>query len=301
MQKFYVFWIGNPNVEEMVQENLFFRSLKCVKALAPKLCRCRNLTTMPHYPGSKVVVNNVSIHYEKVGTGNHALLLLPGALGSSRTDFKPQLEQLNRNKFTVVAWDPPGYGFSRPPDRCFSADMLHKDADVAASLMQTLNFASFSVAGWSDGGISALILAARHADKVRKLVVWGANAFISETDIKLYRAVRNIDTWSQRMRDPMIAVYGEPYFRQAQAKWVDTFEQVYAKGGDICKAVLSRIVCPTLIIHGVKDPMVPEEHAMYLHKAIKQSRLETFAEGKHNLHLKFNKEFNNVLENFLEE
>ena len=40
--------------------------------------------------------------------------------------------------------------------------------------------------GWSDGGITALIMAGRNPQNVSKLVVWGANSFVTEDDIKLY-------------------------------------------------------------------------------------------------------------------
>jgi len=59
-------------------------------------------------------------------------------LGSIFTDFKPQIETLNRNKYTIVAWDPPGYGFSRPPDRDFLPGFFYRDADRAISLMKVL-------------------------------------------------------------------------------------------------------------------------------------------------------------------
>ena len=48
------------------------------------------------------------------------------------------LEQVDKTKFTWVAWDPPGYGKSRPPTRDFSDAYLRKDAILAAKLMEVL-------------------------------------------------------------------------------------------------------------------------------------------------------------------
>ena len=42
--------------------------------------------------------------------------------------------------------------------------------------------------GWSDGGITALIMACNYHDSVRKLVVWGGNAFITDEDIEMYES-----------------------------------------------------------------------------------------------------------------
>ena len=44
----------------------------------------------------------------------------------------------------------------------------------------------FSVLGWSDGGITALIVTGRYPELVHKLVVWGANAYILPTDMPIF-------------------------------------------------------------------------------------------------------------------
>lgn len=65
-------------------------------------------------------------------------------------------------------------------------------------LWQTLGFGKFSLLGWSDGGITALVAAARNPDLINKMVVWGANAFVSQQDLKLYNGVSRfiaLDKW----------------------------------------------------------------------------------------------------------
>lgn len=56
--------------------------------------------------------------------------------GSTKTDFGPQLQSLNKDLFTVVGWDPRGYGRSRPPDRHFPPDFFESDAKDAVDLMK---------------------------------------------------------------------------------------------------------------------------------------------------------------------
>lgn len=67
------------------------------------------------------------------------MLCLPGALGSIWTDFKPQIEGLNREKFTLVVWDPPGFGKSRPPEKDFPPYFYERDADYAFEFMKVSN------------------------------------------------------------------------------------------------------------------------------------------------------------------
>jgi pimeloyl-ACP methyl ester carboxylesterase len=51
-------------------------------------------------------------------------------------DFHKQMRGFDATKFTLVAWDPPGYGRSRPPDRKQGPTATQKDAKIAAELMK---------------------------------------------------------------------------------------------------------------------------------------------------------------------
>ncbi|KAK0171513.1 hypothetical protein PV327_011164 [Microctonus hyperodae] len=136
----------------------------------------------------KINVNGIDINHVITGEGNHPVLLLPGALGSVWTDFKPQLENLDKTKLTLVAWDPPGYGKSRPPDRTFPENFFERDAHYAHDLMTTLGFSNkFSLIGWSDGAITSLILAAKNPRSVQKLILLAANSYISLEEMKIYK------------------------------------------------------------------------------------------------------------------
>lgn len=248
----------------------------------------------------KITVNGVRLHFETTGDGPHTVLLLPGALGSSRTDFSKQLSDFDKKEYTLVAFDPRGYGKSIPPTRTWPLEFLQRDADDVNGLCQKLGLKQASVMGWSDGGITAMILAAKNPDLVKNLIIWGANAYITENDMKVFNSIRDIDTWSEAMRSPFMALYGEEYFRKQWSNWVDAYQAYCEKrSGDICKDDLKKIKAKTLIIHGIKDPLVPLEHPDYLHHHIKGSRLYMLPEGKHNLHIRYYREFNFLVENFL--
>uniref|UniRef100_A0A7N9IAW9 Biphenyl hydrolase like n=1 Tax=Macaca fascicularis TaxID=9541 RepID=A0A7N9IAW9_MACFA len=291
---------------------------------------------------AKVAVNGVQLHYQQTGEGGHAVLLLPGMLGSltllprldggsgtisvhhnlylpglsdssasasrvagstgsGETDFGPQLKNLNKKLFTVVAWDPRGYGHSRPPDRDFPADFFERDAKDAVDLMKALKFKKVSLLGWSDGGITALIAAAKYPSYIHKMVIWGANAYVTDEDSMIYEGIRDVSKWSERTRKPLEALYGYDYFARTCEKWVDGIRQFkHLPDGNICRHLLPQVQCPTLIVHGEKDPLVPRFHANFIHEHVKGSRLHLMPEGKHNLHLRFANEFNRLAEGFLQ-
>ncbi|KAG8522059.1 Valacyclovir hydrolase, partial [Galemys pyrenaicus] len=345
----------------------------------PRFFSCSTSVT-----SASVAVNGVQLHYQRTGEGEHAVLLLPGMLGlrfslfggcsrecgwapaqgrplcraSARcgeTDFGPQIKKLNKELFTVVAWDPRGYGRSRPPDRDFPRDFFERDAKDAVDLMKALRFPKASLLGWSDGGITALIAAARFPAYVSKMVVWGANAYVTDEDQRIYEGrpgrsrllcgtdaetrgrppqtgnppspaapavgglrdsgallrgaesaslrpscaakggeelresagesdadrpcpfclpgIRDVSKWSEKTRKPLEALYGFDYLARTCEQWVDGIGQFrHLPEGNICRHLLPLVQCPTLVVHGEKDPLVPRFHADFIHKHVRGSR-----------------------------
>uniref|UniRef100_A0A8D2D1B9 AB hydrolase-1 domain-containing protein n=1 Tax=Sciurus vulgaris TaxID=55149 RepID=A0A8D2D1B9_SCIVU len=158
-------------------------------------------THLCHLTSAKVSVNGVHLHYQQTGEGEHALLLLPGMLGCGEFDFAPQLKNLNKKLFTVVAWDPQGYGHSRPPDRDFQVDFFERDAKDAVDLMKMLKFKKVSLLGWSDSGITALFAAAKYPSYINKMVIWGANAYVSEEDEIIYQGIWDVYKCSEKNKE----------------------------------------------------------------------------------------------------
>ncbi|CAH1973035.1 unnamed protein product [Acanthoscelides obtectus] len=220
----------------------------------------------------KINVNGQTINYAKVGEGSKTVLCCPGALGSIWTDFKPQVEGLDKNKLTVIAWDPPGYGHSRPPERHFDVNFYEKDADTALNFMKALGYDKFSILGWSDGGNSGMILAAKYPKNVEKLIMWGVNSYILPEEVKIYEKMRDISNWSDRMKAPLIELYTENGLEKMWYSWCDTLIEMARNGGDICKNKLADIRCPTFILHGDKDPKVAPEHPGYLFSNIRMAK-----------------------------
>jgi len=233
-------------------------------------------------------------------TSGVPILCMPGAMGTAETDFSAQLDGLS-HAHGVVSLDPRGYGKSRPPARRYPVDFYHLDADDAGAVMEALGCSTYHVIGWSDGAISATILAAKKPAAVKKLVVFGIQASITKEDVDTYDGMRDIEkAWSKRMLETHRAVYGD----DTQPMWssfCDAMKMIYDAGGDFCQKEAKTVRCPTLILHGEKDPLVPGHHPQWFHDNIPGSKMYTFPGGKHNIHQKFADDFNKrVLEFFAE-
>ncbi|KAJ8955094.1 hypothetical protein NQ314_006977 [Rhamnusium bicolor] len=85
--------------------------------------------------------------------------------------------------------------------------------------------------------------------------------------------IRDISKWSEKMSAPLVALYTEKGLQTMWDSWCDTLTDIHKSGGDICKHCLEDIKCPTLILHGDKDPMVAAEHPDYLSSHIRNAKL----------------------------
>ena len=256
---------------------------------------------------SVTVRNGHQLHYQLRGNGPHAILCIPGALGTALLHFLPQLEYFGREEsgFTVVCMEPLGYGASRPPERDFVIEpdcdfFLKMDALDGYALMQALSFKKFSIFGYCNGGVSAIILAALHPESVQKLVIWGSTAYVAKSDLEIWEKTRDSSYWNQQIRAELQNIYGDS-FESLWFRYVDTVKDIYEKrkDGDLCMEEVKRVQCPTLIVHGAKDRLCPQFHADYLKENIRGSEMVVMEEGTHALQFKCAQEFNKLTERFL--
>ncbi|XP_054159937.1 valacyclovir hydrolase-like [Oppia nitens] len=245
--------------------------------------------------GNIIEIDGLNIHYEKIGNGSEVVLLLPGGLGTTRTDFTEQLDNFDPKVFTLIAWDPPGYGFSRPPERKWCPDIYQKDADLAAKLMQKLDITLYSLMGWSDGAKTALLMAIKYQSVIDKTIVWGACAYCKPENKRALMATKNIKVWNPTVRQCFERVYGN----ELQPMWEKLVDHYQINVDDICRNEAKNIRSPTFILHGDCDPLVDLEHPMYLMSQIPDARLHRFKEGSHNIHQEFAKQFNQLVTDFL--
>jgi pimeloyl-ACP methyl ester carboxylesterase len=122
---------------------------------------------------SFVLVGGVKVHYERAGTGR-PLLLLHGMVGSAR-NWRQNIGFLACDS-SVYAVDLFNMGES---ERVPGLDAgLEATADRVAECMEALGLGEADVAGHSHGGAVAMMLAARHPHRVRRLILFApANPF----------------------------------------------------------------------------------------------------------------------------
>lgn len=111
------------------------------------------------------------LHVERTGAGP-VLALLHGN-GEDSTSLAPVAALLAAWGWRVLAVDSRGHGRSPRGDGPLT---IARMADDVAAVLAAEGAGPVVVVGFSDGGNVALMLALRHPDAVRALVVYGANA-----------------------------------------------------------------------------------------------------------------------------
>ena len=100
-------------------------------------------------------------------------------------------------------------------------------------------------------------------------------------------------------------MYGAEGLQRLWGAAVDARAGIYERGnGDVCMAQAKSITCPTMVLHGAKDPICLSEHPEWFAKNIPgdgNTRLHILPDGKHNLHLRYADEVNGLVRAFVKE
>ncbi len=240
-----------------------------------------------------ITVGGVRLHYQRAGSGR-PLLLLHGLVGSAK-NWRQNISFLARHA-NVYAVDLLNMGES---ERVPGADAsLEATADRLAACMGALGLEEADIAGHSHGGAVAMMLAARHPERVRRLILFApANPYCDlgrqligfyQTPVGIWMA-RQIP-WLPRMlkKTALSRMYGDP--RRVAKDALDgytaglripgTIDHVLnivrgwsADMGQLQEALIDLAEKPTLLIWGDRDRTVGLNSAEQLQQILRRSRL----------------------------
>jgi pimeloyl-ACP methyl ester carboxylesterase len=276
----------------MPQKNLIWAFIICLFACGPQSPQSQS----PGSPqpqsaiaygdnpaaGHYLDTRGFKMYYETYGQG--APLLMLHINGGSMKVFSNQIPFFSQH-YQVIAVDTRSHGKSTDTRDSLTFEMM---ADDFNALLDSLHIDSCYVIGWSDGGISGLLLALRHPEKVRKLVVSGPNLWPDTTGLDpfiFHYLERTADTLRRQPQTPETKNQLKIVELDLQQPHM-TLQQLHA------------IKCPTLVMGGDHDG-IPSYHLWQISQHIPQSYLWIVPNSGHSVAIYKKDQFNAIISDFL--
>jgi len=233
--------------------------------------------------GGRVVhANDLDIYYEEYGEGP-PLLILHGGTGTISHD--PAFGA----HFRVIAPNMRGHGRTANPTGMFSYALL---ADDVAALIDALGLDRPPVAGYSDGGNTALQLGMTHPGSARALVLGGTWHRLTPTYFEGMRQMLGLVGDDAPDLNQLAQTHQGfvSYWQAAHAAlggseyWKTLLRQIWPMWTtplDYTEVDFRRITAPTLVLIGDRDECIPIEDAVALYRLIPGSELGVLPAASH--------------------
>lgn len=223
---------------------------------------------------------DIQLNYVEKGTGE-PLILLHGN-GEDHTYFKHQMEYFSKD-YRVIAVDTRGHGKTPRGEAPFTIRQFAEDLHC---FMNEQGIEKANILGFSDGGNIAMIFAVKYPEKVKKLILNGANLYgngvKAHVQIPIEIGYRIVSLFAEK--DP-------------KAKAKKELLGLMVKDPALKPGELSKIEAETLVIAGTKD-MIKEDHTKLIYESLPDAKL-AFVAGDHFVANKNAAVFNRVVEEFL--
>jgi pimeloyl-ACP methyl ester carboxylesterase len=158
----------------------------------------------------------------------------------------------------VIAYDRLGFGRSDPrrdqPAIDFIADEAHSYFPV---IREQLGFKRFAAFGHSVGGGMAINCAARFADDCAALITVAAQVFPEDRTLQAIAVAK--EQFKDEQQVERLKKYHGEKARWVLAAWTDTWLHPEFASWSLA-AVMPRVTCPVLAIHGIHDEYGSTRH-----------------------------------------
>ncbi len=229
-------------------------------------------------------VQGFRIHYYALGPEAGPPVVLIHGLGARAEDWANLAPYLAKAGFRVYLPDLPGYGESeRPANFSYS---VSDEASVVVGFLDAVGLRQVDLGGWSMGGWIVQIVAARHPERVQRLLLFDSAGIYEKPDwntaLFTPSTPAEIDQLDALLMPHPPAVPGfvaSDILRISRRNgWV--VQRALASmltGRDATDNLLPQLKMPVLIVWGALDRITPIEQAWKIRTLIPQSQLDVIA------------------------
>lgn len=261
-----------------------------------------------------VVADGTRIHYQRFGRSTGEPLLLLQGLGADSGSWVLQRFPFGKDH-RCIAPDNRGAGRSDAPEGPYDLEVMANDV---IAVLDAEGVDAAHVVGVSMGGILAQIVAVRHPERVRSLVLACTACHHHAWRVELLRewaeTARTVGMagflgdglrWivgsrSLRRFWPAMRLFGPVAFDISADAFIAQIDAILAMD-DALRAELVDIDVPTLVIVGSQDVLTPLADSEELASLIAGARLAVVRGGAHGFMVEKSGAFNSTIVDFLDE
>lgn len=245
---------------------------------------------MPHTRYAKC--DGIHLAYQIVGEGEIDVLLILGfpthvELAWENPGFARMMERLARFS-RVLTFDRRGTGLSDP---VCGVPLLEERVEDLRAVMDDAGSEMASLFAMGEGGLTALVFAAMHPERVRSLMLAGSYARLTQTTDYPYGStndeyrdlvIKATSRWGEgeflgRLfptvdEDPLLREWAGRYERYASSPGT-AVSSLSALGDFDVREVLETIRVPVMVLHRTGDPVHAINHGRYLAQHIPGAKL----------------------------
>jgi pimeloyl-ACP methyl ester carboxylesterase len=230
-----------------------------------------------------VEVGGYRVHYLAEGPAGGPVVVLVHGLGGNAEEWRDLASWLVKAGYRVYLPDLPGFGRSeQPADFSYS---VHDQAEVVVGFLDALRLKQVDLGGSSMGGWIVQIVAARHPERVRRLMLfdavglyeepsWDTRLFTPATPAELDQLMVLLMPNPQKIPGFIARDIVRDSNRNA---WViHRAVDAMLTGQDATDNLLPQLKMPMLLVWGAQDRIAPLTQGARIHQLVPQSELAVF-------------------------
>jgi len=240
---------------------------------------------------TQVAVNSQIWNFQEIGNGKATPILILHGWGRSGNEWIPMANELSvRNGRKVYVIDLPGFGGSSLPRVSSIVDY----SKLVADFLVYLDLDKVVILGHSLGGRVGIVLGAMHPNLVERLILIDP-AGVKPKSLKrvLLQVIAKIFAWvPPTIRTKIIANMMDEDYRSSPAL-ATLYRSVVGKD---LRIYLPSITCPTTVVWGEHDPILPLALTKIYQKKLSDNKIRVVWGAGHDPHLSHPRQLDRILE-----
>ncbi len=245
---------------------------------------------------------DISLYYEKYGSGEKTILILPG-WGDNRKTFYNIINHF-KEKYTIYIMDYPGFGNSVFPNKDLT---IYDYTNLIRNFMFDNNIENPIIIAHSFGGRIATLLSGYYKEKIDKIIMIDTAAIKPKKSIKtlfrqsLYKLLKKLAIFipkikKERYMQKLIKIFASSDYQVLSKSMQQTFKNIV---NEDVSYYLKQIDEEVLILWGKNDIDTPLKYGIKTNKLIKHSALIVFPKGSHFSYLEYPILTNQIIYEFI--